>query len=100
MELLSAAQIRRTRYLDVVVDVPPSMEGNDGDADPASLQVLERLAKICVTHPGQVPARLHLQMPGGYKVVVQSSDDKRVMPSDDLISALERVKGVIHVTRT
>jgi DNA polymerase III subunit alpha len=93
VELLSEAQIRRTRWLDVMLDVVD-------DADPNVLAALEKLSQICASHPGQVPARLHLQMPGGYKVVVQSGDSKRVMPSDDLINAIERVKGVVQVART
>ena len=93
VELLSEAQIRRTRWLDVMLDVVD-------DQDPNVLVALEKLSQICASHPGQVPARLHLQMPGGYKVVVQSGDSKRVMPSDDLINAIERVKGVVQVART
>jgi DNA polymerase-3 subunit alpha len=113
VELLSTAQIRRTRYLDVVLDVPraadaplvesrfdPARDAPADVADPAMLGIIEKLAGICQMHPGVVPTRLKLTMPGGYDVVVQSGDDKRVMPSDDLIAALERVRGVISVART
>jgi hypothetical protein len=69
-------------------------------ADPVVLQLLEKLSSLCASHPGQVPARLHLEMPAGYRVVVQSGDEKRVMPSDELIAAIERIKGVTGVVRT
>jgi hypothetical protein len=32
--------------------------------------------------------------------VVQSGDDKRVIPTDALIASLERIKGVTSVVRT
>ena len=94
VELLSAAQIRRTRYLDVVVEVA---EGEAAMQD--ALAALERLSQACASHPGQVPARLRLEMADGYSVVVQSGDEKRVAPTDELIAALERVKGVTSVVR-
>ena len=113
VELLSAAQIARTRFLDVLVEVPraagappPSdrfdpKAGADADrADDATLVLLEKLARACEQHPGSVPARVHLEMPAGYRVTVQSGDGKRVVPSDELIAALESIKGVTGVVRT
>jgi hypothetical protein len=115
VELLSDAQIKRTRYLDVIVEVaraptstlpaPARFDPRTGtqpdDADAAAMNgVLEKLASACAGHPGQVPARIHLDMPAGYRVVVQSGDDKRVIPTDALIAALERIKGVVTVVRT
>jgi DNA polymerase III subunit alpha len=116
VELLSEAQMRRTRFLDVVVEIPrapeappmsdkalrfdPALDKQADEADPGSLAILEKLSQLCAGHPGQVPARLHLEMPGGYRVVVQSGDGQRVTPTDDLMMALERVKGVTSVART
>ena len=98
VELLSEAQIRRTRWLDVTVDVAPRVDG--GGDDDAAIALLEKLSALCAAHPGQVPARLILQIPAGYKVIVQSGDGKRVLPSDALITSIERLKGVVSVTRT
>jgi hypothetical protein len=47
-----------------------------------------------------VPARFKLEMPAGYVVVVQSGESCRVMPSEDLVAALQRVKGVVSVVRS
>ena len=58
------------------------------------------LCRACEQHPGSVPARVHLEMPAGYRVTVQSSDAKRVVPSDELIAALEGIKGVTGVVRS
>ena len=113
VELLSAAQIARTRYLDVLVEVPrapgappaperfdPRAAAEADRADDATLVLLEKLARACEQHPGSVPARVHLEMPAGYRVTVQSSDAKRVVPSDELIAALEGIKGVTGVVRS
>ncbi len=113
VELLADAQIKRTRYLDVVLEVPRVAQApatparfdprNDADHDRADdriMPILESLAAICASHPGIVPTRLFLDMPGGYRVMLQSCDDKRVVPTDALIGSLERIRGVTAVTRT
>ncbi|MBI1947772.1 MAG: DNA polymerase III subunit alpha [Deltaproteobacteria bacterium] len=113
VELLSAAQMARTRYLDVLVEVPraggalpaperfdPKLAADADRADDATLVLIEKLARACEQFPGNVPARVHLEMPAGYRVTVQSGDGKRVLPSDELIAALESIKGVTGVVRT
>ncbi|MCC7075260.1 MAG: DNA polymerase III subunit alpha [Deltaproteobacteria bacterium] len=113
VELLSDAQIARTRFLDVVLEVPravgaaaaperfdPATAADADRADDATLVLLERVARACEQYPGSVPARLHLEMPAGYRVTVQSGDAKRVVPSDQLIAALEGIKGITGVVRT
>jgi hypothetical protein len=113
VELLSDAQIKRTRYLDVHIEVTRAKDAptaperfdprNDAAPDRADLaitSVLEKLASACAGYPGAVPPRLHFDMPAGYRVVVQAGDDKRVLPSDELIASLERIIGVAAVVRT
>ena len=113
VELLSDAQIARTRFLDVVLEVPraagapvaperfdPGTAADADRADEGTLVLLEKVARACEQYPGAVPARLHLEMPAGYRVTVQSGDGKRVLPSDQLIAALEGIKGITGVVRT
>ena len=116
VESLAEAQMKRTRWLDVRVEVPrsgtpPSLttpfdprrddhraaDVADVDAVAASL---EKLREACAKHPGVVPARVHLDMPAGYSVVVQSGETCKVTPTEELVAALERVKGVLSVVRT
>jgi DNA polymerase III subunit alpha len=118
VESLAEAQMKRTRWLDVRVEVPrpassaPAALGtpfdprrddhraaDDADVDAVVLS-LEKLKEACAKHPGVVPARVHLDMPAGYSVVVQSGETCKVTPSEELVAALERVKGVLSVVRT
>ena len=60
---------------------------------------LEAIARVCRQHPGTVPARLRLEMPAGYSVLVNSGEDLRVTPTEGLVAAIERVMGVQAVAR-
>ena len=108
---LADAQIQRTRFLDVVIDVPPkvgkkaepslSPRPEDDVVDEAAIAaVLEKVSVALQAHKGAVPARFKLEMPAGYVVVMQSGDTCRVTPSEDLVTALQRVKGVLSVVRS
>jgi DNA polymerase III subunit alpha len=112
---LADAQIQRTRYLDIAVAVtakptatpPPaffdprqSSSLSADDVDESMHKTIERIAATLSQFPGKVPARVRLNMPGGYDVLLQSSDDKRVLPSEALLGAIEKISGVIAVVRT
>ena len=112
IESLAEAQIARTRFLDVVVDLRqgqplpplaattlvPTMEIDT--TNEAADATVEAIAAACRAHPGAVPARLRLDMPAGYSVLVQSGKDLRVHPDENLVAAIERIKHVISVART
>jgi DNA polymerase-3 subunit alpha len=107
VESLAAAQIARTRTLDITLNLgrKPGVSlkaatptsGTD-EAEPWAEGTLEKLAATCKTAPGTVPARLRLEMPAGYTVLVQSGD-LRVTPTEELVAALERIQGVVGVAR-
>ena len=116
VQSLAEAQIQRTRYLDVTIEVPrvaqsappestllfdPRVEAAraSDEADAAVASTLENVAKAVSAHKGTVPARIKLEMPGGYTVVVQAGEGQRVHPSEALIGALESVRGVSSVVR-
>jgi DNA polymerase-3 subunit alpha len=107
VESLAAAQIARTRYLDITLNVgrkpgvslkTPTPLPTTDQAEAWVEATLEKLAATCKTSPGMVPARLRLEMPAGYSVLVQSGD-LRVTPTEELVTALERVQGVVSVAR-
>jgi DNA polymerase-3 subunit alpha len=114
VQSLAEAQIQRTRWLDVTIELPPRASRPAGDAwrglhvDPSADQtdearaaeVLTRVAELCAAHHGAVPTRVKLVMPAGYEVVLQGDDAHRVLPSEDLVAAIQRVKGVVQVART
>ena len=111
VESLAAAQIARTRYLDVTFNVgrkpgtrslPSSVAAPTVAEDAPEPWVdasLEAIARVCRQQPGTVPARLRLEMPAGYSVLVNSGEDLRVTPTEGLVAAIERVMGVQAVAR-
>ncbi len=106
VESLAEAQIARTRYLDVTFNAgrkPGVVLGAEAPAEePAEPWVegaLERIADACKAAPGDIPARLRLEMPGGYSVLVQSGGEVRVTPTEALVAAIERIQGVVGVAR-
>ena len=111
VQSLAAAQMQRTRFLDVTIEVTPkdptrkvvsSLTPNAEDdlVDDAVLVALERISAACQSFKGAVPARFKLEMPAGYTVVVQSGEACRVTPGEELVTALQRVKGVVSVVRS
>jgi DNA polymerase-3 subunit alpha len=112
IESLARAQIERTRWLDILIDVAarsgtPPRADSLGDVDPATdvvddnaIVALERLATLCLSHKGAVPVRMKLRMPGGYSVVVQSGNELRVEPNEKLVDQIERIPAVVSVVRT
>ncbi|HEY1100739.1 MAG TPA: hypothetical protein VGF99_17500, partial [Myxococcota bacterium] len=107
VESLAEAQIARTRWLDITVDagrkpgtVMPLVPTMDDDvANDAVGKTLEHIVAALGTSPGVVPARLRLEMPAGYSVLVQSGNDVKVTPTEDLVASIERIKGVLGVAR-
>jgi hypothetical protein len=106
VESLADAQIARTRYLDVTFNAgrkagvtlrSPTPEADDADVWVEA--ALDKIANVCRLHPGSVPARLRLEMPAGYSVLVHSGPDLRVTPTEALVAAIERVQGVVAVAR-
>lgn len=115
VESLAEAQIARTRWVEVHVEVPPA--GDDTklperfDPDAAEAQRVDQadealadrclgeIHAICREHPGEKQARLCLTMPGGYRVVLGCGDALRIHPNDELVTRLERVRGVAQVVR-
>ena len=111
VQSLAAAQIQRTRFLDVTIEVTakdatrkvvPSLtpKAEDDVVDDAVLGALDRISAACQSFKGAVPARFKLEMPAGYVVVLQSGEGCRVTPSEELVTALQRVKGVVSVVRS
>ncbi len=112
VESLAEAQIRRTRFLDIAIEAPAKtgtlprgpvlfdVDPATDHVDDAVLSTLEKVATLCREHPGAVPARVQLEMPGGYTVVVHSGDGCRVLPSEDLVTKIGRVRGVVAVVRS
>jgi DNA polymerase-3 subunit alpha len=112
VQSLAEAQIQRTRWLDVTVEVAarpgtPPRSTAAGDVDPATDvvddavgQTLEKVAAGCQAMKGGVPVRVKLEMPGGYAVLVQSGEACRVTPTEELVTQLGRVKGVVSVVRS
>jgi DNA polymerase-3 subunit alpha len=107
VESLAEAQIARTRWLDITIDVGRKPNGDrplvptmDVDvADTAVEKTLEQIAAACTKTPGVVPTRLRLEMPAGYSVLVQSGPDVKVTPTEDLVASIERIRGVLAVAR-
>ena len=62
-------------------------------------KTLELIARACGQSPGVVPARLRLEMPAGYSVLVQSGAEVKVTPTEDLVASIERIRGVLAVAR-
>ncbi|MDP2339636.1 MAG: DNA polymerase III subunit alpha [Deltaproteobacteria bacterium] len=111
VQSLAQAQIQRTRFLDVTIEakaldptkkVLPSLSPKPEDdvVDDAVLMALEKISSTCQSFKGAVPARFKLEMPAGYVVVVHSGEGCRVTPSEELVAALQRVKGVVSVVRS
>ncbi len=123
VESLAEAQIRRTRMvsLDIVVEGSQSktktsnsnpaqenvgatgkqplwMHAHDGVSKTNAFTIAE-LKKVALAHTGDVPMRLTLLMPGGYRTQLRLPNELAVYPSDELIIALERIKGVQNVCR-
>jgi DNA polymerase-3 subunit alpha len=106
VESLADAQIARTRYLDVTFNAGRkpgvTLKAELPDAEPAEAWVesaLDRIAAACKANPGDIPARLRLEMPAGYSVLVQSGAEVRVTPTEALVAAIERIQGVVGVAR-
>jgi DNA polymerase-3 subunit alpha len=114
VQSLVEAQIEATRWLDVLVEVPArkTIELGPGLLDPREEDVqqadmaaeeaealLEQIRDACAQHRGETPTRMTLSMPAGYRVHLKCSNDLRVHPGDDLMQALERIKGVAQVAR-
>jgi DNA polymerase III subunit alpha len=112
---LADAQIQRTRYLDITIPAPgkPGRPAAPAFFDPREseslaadstddsvLKTIERVAHALQQFPGKVPARIRLAMPGGYDVTVQTGDAVRVLPTEALLSAIEKVAGVASVVRS
>jgi DNA polymerase-3 subunit alpha len=112
VQSLAEAQMQRTRWLDITLEATakpgaPPRAARLGAVDPASDVVddavaatLEKVATLCQGAKGAVPARIKLEMPGGYAVVVQSGDACRVTPTEELITQIGRLKGVLSVVRS
>lgn len=109
---LADAQIERTRWVDVELDVPQvpteataSQEWQGGQPlhrftnDPASIELMEQIQKIMQRFSGKKPVRLRLEMPEGFRVDVRMGKELAVHPSEDLVLALERLPGVSRVLR-
>ncbi len=116
VQSLSEAQIARTRFLHVAIEVPAADDNTsppDGQAfDPRddalraidapserAEQVLGDIERAVQKHGGDTPVRLLLTMPGGYQVSVHAGDTHRVRPHDELLGELERIRGVTSVAR-
>ena len=115
VEAMAEAQIARTRWVEVHLEVPaddpeaelperfdPQLDASlplDQADETLSDLCLEQVHKLCAAHPGDKPARLHLTMPAGYRVVLGCGEPLRIHPSDDLVTQLERVRGVAQVLR-
>jgi DNA polymerase-3 subunit alpha len=114
--LLAEEQIKRTRWLEVHIEVPPDdeeLEPSDERFDPTTddgqkrdlanearaKKALEQIRRVVDEHRGEVPARIKLSMPAGYRVTLGLPEDLRVHPDDDLLMQLERVKDVVQVVR-
>jgi DNA polymerase III subunit alpha len=112
VQSLAEAQIQRTRFLQVGLSAPPvtapiavSMwfdpaqhAGRDA-VTPGFEATLQRLVDALALHPGAVPARLTLSMPGGYDVELSVKDTIRVHPTDALINAIEAIPHITSVIR-
>lgn len=115
VKALAEAQIERTRWVEVHVEVPAKRPGQPVPErfdptrkearalDEADLEEAERCLKaiesLCRAHPGDKPTRVHLTMPAGYQVVVGASEELKVHPAEDLLVELERIGGVAQVLR-
>jgi DNA polymerase-3 subunit alpha len=114
IELLAEEQIKRTRWLELHLDIPARTEAAPltcrfdpnteehrlrDETDPRITESLERIRALCAERPGQTPARLQLTMPAGYTVTIACSDELLVYPDERLILELERIRGVAQVTR-
>jgi DNA polymerase-3 subunit alpha len=115
--LLAEEQIKRTRWLEVVLDVPaedddisaPTDERFDPTREDSAVRdradearatgALAQIREIVGQYPGETPTRIQLTMPAGYRVTLGVAEDLKVHPDDNLMMALERVRGVAQVTR-
>jgi DNA polymerase-3 subunit alpha len=109
-------QIRRTRWLEVHLEVPAAQE----EAEPLeerfdpnteehraldlaneriAMQSLEQIQRLCADKKGETPTRIHLSMPAGYHVLLAAGEELKVYPDEQLLMELQRVKGVAQVIR-
>ena len=109
---LADAQIERTRWVDVELDLPQSVEAENiaqewSRGQPLhrvtnnqeSIALMEKIQQIMQRFSGKKPVRLRLEMPEGFRVDVRMGDELAVHPSEDLVLALERLPGVSRVLR-
>ncbi len=85
---LAAAQIERTRFVDIQIEARDDVE-----------DVFERIKKSCLAYKGMKPLRLSLSMPDGYNVLIRCGDEMRVEPSEELVSEIGAISGVASVIR-
>jgi len=109
---LSDAQIERTRWVDVELDLPKAadaestvQEWSRGQPlhritnDKESMALMEQIQKVMKRFSGKKPVRLRLEMAEGFRVDVRMGAEIAVHPSEDLVLALERLPGVTRVLR-
>jgi DNA polymerase III subunit alpha len=115
VESLAEAQIARTRRLEIDLEFEshsPFEAHGDALFDPRveshlpsdqakdnSLAALESIRTACAEFPGEIPLYLNLTMPAGYKVEFACGSNHKIHPVDDLITSLERIRGITGVHR-
>lgn len=114
VESLAEAQIARTRRLELDLEFEALNETSDADFffDPresaalpldevkkGALDALEDIKRACQAFPGEIPLYLNLTLPAGYKVELACGPEMKIHPVDDLITNLERIRGVTAAHR-
>jgi DNA polymerase III subunit alpha len=116
IQSLAAAQMARTRILEVSIDVPSLVAALDvpegfrfdprtqdhldkDRADGAKANaMLDEIHRACLRHPGEKPLRMKIVMPAAYQNEIPGTDVK-VSPSESLIHELLSIRGVASVQR-
>ncbi len=109
---LADAQIERTRWVDIELDMPQRENADDTvqewhrgqpvhrvTNDKACIALMEQIQTVMKRFSGKKPVRLRLEMAEGFRVDVRMGQEIAVHPSEDLVLALERLPGVTRVLR-
>jgi len=83
-EIRSLAEVREQSVRQVHLQVV---------ADSVTEERLVRLRETLTQHPGSCPAYLHLIVPGRSEAVIELPESLRVVPSEAMLDAVEKIFG-------